>query len=62
MVEVFNLRAARKRAKRRDDETRAQANRIAHGRTKSENQLAATRRDKAHRNLDAHRIGRGDAS
>jgi hypothetical protein len=57
MGEIVNLRNARKRAKKRDAVARADANRIAYGRPKSEANLATARRDKAKRDLDAHRVG-----
>jgi hypothetical protein len=56
MGDVVNLRNARKRAKKRDAEARANANRVVHGRPKSETTLTAARRDKAERELDAHRL------
>jgi len=56
MGEIVNLRNARKRAKKRDAEAHADANRIAYGRPKSEVNLATARRDKAKRDLDAHRL------
>ncbi len=60
MGDIVNLRTARKRAKRRDAETRANANRLAHGRPKSEVNLTAARRDKAKRDLAAHQLGGDD--
>ena len=59
MAELINLRTARKRAKRREDESRAAGNRLAHGQAKSQRQTAAARREKAGRILDGHRIDRG---
>ncbi len=60
MAELFNLRTARKRAKRRADDQRAGANRLAHGRPSQQRQLEDARESKASRDLDRHRIDRGD--
>jgi hypothetical protein len=60
MAQVVNLRTARKRAKRKQDEARANGNRLAHGRPKSERKLEAARREQAGRNLERHRIETGD--
>ncbi len=60
MAEVINLRHARKRAQRRQDEALAQANRLAHGLSKHRRELAATQREKEGRDLEAHRIEKGD--
>jgi hypothetical protein len=62
MAEVINLRTARKRAKREQDATRAEQNRLAYGRPKSECDLEQARADKLRRDLDAHRIEPGDGS
>ena len=59
MAELINLRAARKRAKRRGDDDRAARNRLAHGQPKSKRDLDAAREDKASRDLDGHRIDNG---
>jgi hypothetical protein len=56
MGDIVNLRSARKRAKRRAQDVRATANRLAHGRSKAERALAAARRAKGQRDLDAQRI------
>jgi hypothetical protein len=56
MADVVNLRAARKRAKRRQAELEAAANRLAHGRPKAEHDLQQSRRDKARNDLEAHRL------
>lgn len=58
MAELVNLRTARKRAKRQQDEREAQANRLAHGQPKR--LLDAARRAKAIQDLDRHRIEEGD--
>ncbi len=60
MAETINLRTARKQAKRRQDEARADANRLAHGQPKAVQKLAAAREAKAGRDLEQHRINKGD--
>ena len=60
MADIVNLRIARKRARRSQEETSAAAQRHAGGRSKAERTLAAARRDKARRDLDWQRIERGD--
>ena len=60
MAEVVNLRVARKRAKRRDDDQRAHANRLAHGQPNHQRELEEERQIKASRDLDRHRIDTGD--
>ena len=60
MGELLNLRIARKRAKRRQAEQSAAANRLAHGRSKSERALTQAKSDKARDSLDRHRIEAGD--
>ncbi len=60
MSDVVNLRAARKRAKRRQEDARADANRIVHGQPKRSRKLEVARREKAVRDLDRHRLGTGD--
>lgn len=57
---VVNLRAARKRAKRREDEERAAANRLAYGQTKEERNLEDARARLAERVLEAHHIEEED--
>ena len=61
MAELINLRAARKRAKQRQHDTRAEANRLLHGRPKHQRKLRTERRAKAGRDLDQHRIEKGDS-
>ena len=61
MGEIVNLRKFRKQAKKRDDAERAAANRIVHGRSKAERELADRRTTKSHQQLDGHRIDSGDA-
>jgi Domain of unknown function (DUF4169) len=60
MGEIVNLRRARKRAERQLAEREAAANRLLHGRSKAERDLASNRDAKARRDLDRHRIERGD--
>ncbi len=60
MGPVINLRIARKRAKRRQAEQEAAANRLAHGRSKAERNLERVRSDKDSMQLDQHRIEAGD--
>lgn len=60
MAELVNLRTVRKQAKRKQDEARTNANRLAHGQPKRARKLAAAQEAKAHRNLDGHRIDKGD--
>ena len=61
MGEVVNLRKVRKQAKKREDAERAAANRLVHGRSKTERDLEANRTAKLNRHLDGHRIDTGDA-
>jgi hypothetical protein len=60
MTEVVNLRAARKRAKRQQGDLLAHANRLVHGRPKGTRNLEAARQAKASRDLEHHRIEKGD--
>ncbi len=60
MAELINLRTARKQAKRQQDEERASANRLAHGQSKAARKLTATQEAKAKRDLEGHRINKGD--
>lgn len=60
MAELVNLRTARKRAQRQQDDRRADANRLAHGQPKHSRKLQAAQRTKASRDLDRHRIEGGD--
>ncbi len=61
MGDIINLRKFRKQNRKRDEATRAAANRVVHGRSKSERELEDERTKKLHRHLDAHRINSGDA-
>jgi hypothetical protein len=60
MGEIVNLRRARKESERRRAEREAAANRLMHGRSKAERELARKRDAKAGRDLDRHRIETGD--
>jgi len=59
MADLINLRLARKRAKQRQEDERANANRLAHGQPKHRRKLEAARQAKAGRDLDLHRIDNG---
>ena len=60
MAELVNLRIARKRAKKRQDDLRADTNRLAYGQPKRRRKLEAAQQAKASRDLDRHRIDKGD--
>jgi hypothetical protein len=60
MGDILNLRRARKGAKRRAAEQQAAANRLHHGRSRSERDLEATRKKKERREFDLHRIEKAD--
>jgi hypothetical protein len=60
MAELVNLRIARKRVKKRQDNLRADSNRLAHGKPKHRRKLEAAQQEKASRDLDLHRIDKGD--
>jgi hypothetical protein len=60
MAELINLRTVRKRAQRQKDERHASANRLAHGQSKRVRSLEAEKQAKASRDLEAHRIEKGD--
>jgi hypothetical protein len=60
MADIVNLRSIRKQAKRQQDEKAAAANRAAHGIPKHERQAGESRRSKAERDLEQHRIQKGD--
>jgi hypothetical protein len=59
MAELINLRAARRRAKQRQHDARADANRLLHGQPKHQHKLRTEQRAKAGRDLDQHRIDKG---
>jgi Domain of unknown function (DUF4169) len=60
MGDLVNLRTARKRAKRSADDRRADANRLAHGRSNQQRKLADAQRHKASQDLDGHWLDSGD--
>ncbi len=60
MAKVLNLRAARKRAARLQDEQRAAERRAQFGRPKAERLLVKAQGEKARREVDGHRIGNGE--
>ncbi|WP_377289672.1 DUF4169 family protein [Rhizobium sp. SG2393] len=55
-AEIINLRMARKQKARADKERAADANRLAHGRTKAEKTLTRALKDQAERRLDQGRL------
>jgi len=60
MAELVNLRTVRKQAKRKQDEARANANRLVYGQSKDARKLASAQKAKANRDLDGHRTDKGD--
>jgi hypothetical protein len=60
MGDVINLRTSRKQARRQLAEQTAAANRLAHGRSKTDRERAKLQDDKSQRTLDQHRIETGD--
>jgi hypothetical protein len=60
MTKVLNLRAARKRAARLQDEQRAAERRVQFGTPKGERLLVKARGEKTRRQLDSHRMGNGE--
>ena len=57
MAEPVNLNRFRKQKARAEKTARADENAVKYGRTKAEKSLDTARRDKASRDLDAHRKG-----
>lgn len=55
MGDIVNLRRARKAKARAEIELGAQANRVAHGRTKVEKALTKAEKEAADRKLDGHK-------
>lgn len=55
MADVINLRQARKARKRAESESRAEANRLKHGRTTADKRLADLTRQKHEAVLDGAR-------
>jgi hypothetical protein len=60
MGHVVNLRTARKQAKRREAEQEAARSRLAYGRPKGDRMRQRSENDKAQKDLEQHRIERGD--
>ena len=60
MTKVINLRAARKRAARLQDEQRAAQRRAEFGAPKAERLLVKARADKARQEIEGHRIENGE--
>lgn len=56
MAEIINLRSARKRKKREDNETQAENNRIKYGRTKHEKTLRNKQEILDTTKLDGHKL------
>jgi hypothetical protein len=61
MAEIVNLRRVRKSRARIAKEKEAADNRVAYGTPKELKSLNAARRDKAARDVDAHKRDDGDA-
>jgi hypothetical protein len=59
-ADIVNLRLARKRKKRSDQEAAAEQNRVSHGRTKSERSLTDALNRLEDRRLDQKRRERRD--
>lgn len=57
MVEIVNLKRARKQKARSEAETNAASNRLVHGRSKAERNLSKAEKETAARKLDGHKRG-----
>jgi hypothetical protein len=55
MSDIVNLKRVRKAKARGEAEAKAEANRIAHGRTKAEKKLTKAEQEAAARKLDGHK-------
>lgn len=55
MADIISLKLHRKRRARAEDERRAAGNRVSHGLSKTEKQLAEARNAKSSKDLDAHK-------
>jgi hypothetical protein len=55
MSEIVNLKRARKAQARASAEAKAAQNRVTHGRTRLEKELAKAEQDSARRKLDGHK-------
>ena len=60
MGNVVNLRVARKRGNRQQAANLAAENRLVHGLPKVKRALSTANREKADRDLDRHRIEKGE--
>ena len=60
MSEIVNLRQARKAKARQAKEVVAEANRAEHGVSKSKHKLAKARAEIEAREVDAHKLDKGD--
>ena len=60
MAKVINLRSARKRTIRSQDEQRAAERRVLFGMPKAERLLMKTRAEKARQDLEGHRVEDGE--
>jgi hypothetical protein len=60
MGDIINLRRFRKRAAKQRADERASVNRTLHGSTKAQRVLEASQAEKSHRDLDAHKIEKGE--
>ena len=56
MVEIINLRRARKARDKAEKEKTAEANRVLHGTPKTLRNLEKARKDKAEKGLAGHRL------
>ena len=56
MSDIVNLHKVRKQATREKQAAKAAENRVTHGRSKAERDIAETREAKSHRDLDQHRM------
>ena len=60
MGDVINFRKAHKTAERSLQQKQAASNRLKHGLSKAERNLAVARKAKARHHLDQHRVDTGD--
>ncbi|MGB9367557.1 MAG: DUF4169 family protein [Xanthobacteraceae bacterium] len=60
MGDIINLRRFRKRVAEQRDDERAAANRTLHGSTKTQRVLDVAQKEKLRRDLDAHKIEKGE--
>lgn len=57
MSDVLNLNRFRKRKQQVGEREQAERNRVVHGRSKADKQLAQLERERAKQQLEGHRIG-----